>query len=82
MRGRLIWDNVLELDTYLRMYAMMPAHSPVAVPLDQAKALATLDQRLLFKVLGRAGTPCSILRLLERLYERDWRYVLVGHSRC
>lgn len=80
VRGRVIWDNVVELDTYLRMYATMPAHSSVAVLLDQAKAFTALDQHFLFKALARAGTLRRILRLLERLYERNEMAVRIGRS--
>lgn len=70
MRGRVIWDNVVELDTYLRMYAMVPANYPAAVLLGQAKAFTALDQTFMFLVLARAGTPRVVLRLLRRLYEQ------------
>lgn len=80
VRGRVIWDNVLELDTYLRMYTTMPACSPVAVLLDQAKAFTALDQGFLFKVLIRAGTPRRVPQLLARLCKRNEMAVQVGRA--
>lgn len=76
----MIGDDVLELDTYLRMYAMMPSYSPGAPLLDQATACTALGQRFVYKVLARAGTPRRILRLLERLYERDETAVCLVRS--
>lgn len=55
MKGRVIWDNVLELDTYMRMYAMVPDHS------CGGPALA----------LRRAGTPRGGVLLVRRLYDQN-----------
>lgn len=50
---------------------MMPAYSPVAALLDQAKAPTAFDQTFLLLVLARAGTQHHVQKLLERLHERN-----------
>lgn len=62
------------------MFAMVLAHTPVAILLDQARAFTSLDQPFMFLALERAGTPRQILRVVRRLYESNHMEVSVGKA--
>lgn len=57
---------------------MVPAHTPIAVLLDQARAFTSLDQPFMFLALARAGTPRKVLGLVRGLYARNHMAVSIG----
>lgn len=70
----------LELDTYLRMCAMMPASAVAVVLLGEATAFMALDQTCMGLAQARAGEPRNVHRLLQRLYEHSALSAQVGRA--
>jgi len=73
--GRSMLENVLRIDTLMHYMSIAGFAKAAAIFFDFKAAFPSIAHQYLFEILQASGIPSTIIRIIKKLYHRNWHVI-------